>query len=235
MRLDKAITDAGWGSRTFSKDCITEGRVTIDGVVCTQVATDVNPMSQQIILDGQAIDYQPFYWIMMHKPQGVVSATTDARDTTVVHLLSDRYKRMDMFPVGRLDKTSTGLIILTNDGVTGHKLLAPKSHVSKVYRVMVEGCLTAAAVTAFAQGMTLADGQVVQGAALDIESAAAYSVARVTLQEGKYHQIKRMFGVLGFPVETLHRLSMGSLTLDDALPPGGWRRLTSAEIQLLQN
>ena len=166
---------------------------------------------------------------MLNKPEGVVSASTDKRDTTVVDLVGDAYPRRELFPAGRLDKTSTGFVLLTDDGGFAHDILAPKRHVSKTYTVEIDTPLTDEMVEGFAAGVTLADGTALSPAVVEPVSADNCTV-RVLLKQGVYHQIKRMFGVYGAGVNKLHRDAIGGLALDPALAPGQWRELSDVEV-----
>jgi 16S rRNA pseudouridine516 synthase len=235
MRLDKTISHAGWSSRAESKRYVKNGHVTVNGRTITDPEFDVRPNEDTITLNEIDIDYRPFYWLMMNKPIDILSATEDSRDLTVLSLLDNRYRRMGLFPMGRLDKDSTGLVVLTNDGQTAYRMLAPKNRIPKLYQLTVEGSLGEREVHAFALGITLADGTKLLPAKLEILESGLSSACQVTLSEGKYHQLKRMFGTLGFPVLSLHRAAIGGLSLDEALPPGGWRRMTDDEIAAIGN
>lgn len=235
MRLDKYLSERTGMTRSESRKAITKGRVAVNGAVCrkadTQVAEDA-----AIALDGTPLAgaYQKYVYIMLHKPEGVVSASRDKRDTTVVDLVAGCYPRRELFPAGRLDKTSTGFVLLTDDGALAHDLLAPARHVEKQYRVALDTPLTDAMRTGFAAGVTLADGQTLAPA--EVEPAGEDPcVVRVTLRQGVYHQIKRMFGVYGAGVNALHRESIGGVPLDPDLAPGQWRELTAQELHQLQN
>lgn len=235
MRLDKYLSERTGMTRSESRKAITKGRVAVNGAVCrkadTQVAEDA-----AIALDGMPLAgaYQKYVYIMLHKPEGVVSASRDRRDTTVVDLVAGRYPRRELFPAGRLDKTSTGFVLLTDDGALAHDLLAPARHVEKQYRVTLDTPLTDAMRAGFAAGVTLADGQTLAPA--EVEPAGEDPcVVRVTLRQGVYHQIKRMFGVYGAGVNALHRESIGGVPLDPELAPGQWRELTAQELHQLQN
>lgn len=235
MRLDKYLSERTGMTRSESRKAITKGRVAVNGAVCrkadTQVAEDA-----AIALDGMPLAgaYQKYVYIMLHKPEGVVSASRDKRDTTVVDLVAGRYPRRELFPAGRLDKTSTGFVLLTDDGALAHDLLAPARHVEKQYRVTLDTPLTDAMRAGFAAGVTLADGQTLAPA--EVEPAGEDPcVVRVTLRQGVYHQIKRMFGVYGAGVNALHRESIGGVPLDPDLAPGQWRELTAQELHQLQN
>lgn len=227
-RLDKLLSRAGYGRRE-AKDIIAQGRVTVDGQVVTAPEAKFPPKAA-VAVDGRAID-GGFVYIMLHKPAGVVSATRDDRERTVLELLPPELQRRELFPVGRLDKDVTGLLLLTDDGPLAHDLLSPKKHVDKVYRVTVEGTLTQADQAALAAGLTLGDGLVCQGAELALTGEP--DVGLLTLHEGKYHQVKRMMACLGKPVKRLERLSMGGVALDPALEPGQWRALTGEELARL--
>lgn len=235
MRLDKYLSERTGMKRSESRKAITKGRVTVNGAICrkadTQVAEDA-----AIALDGTPLAgaYQKYVYIMLHKPEGVVSASRDKRDTTVVDLVAAHYPRRELFPAGRLDKTSTGFVLLTDDGALAHDLLAPARHVEKQYRVTLDTPLTDAMRAGFAAGVTLADGQTLAPA--EVEPAGEDPcVVRVTLRQGVYHQIKRMFGVYGAGVNALHRESIGGVPLDPDLAPGQWRELTAQELHQLQN
>ena len=186
----------------------------------------VDPQTAVILLDGEPLGYEKFTYVMLHKPAGVLTATEDRRQETVLDLLPPELRRRALSPVGRLDKDTEGLLLLTNDGQLAHRLLSPKSHVDKVYYARVDGALEPGDIAAFAAGMTLGDGLECLPAGLEILSPTE---ALVTLREGKFHQVKRMLAARGKPVLYLKRLSMGRLRLDPALAPGAWRMLTEEE------
>lgn len=234
MRLDKYLAERTGMTRSESRKAITKGRVAVNGAVCrkadTQVAEDA-----AIAVDGAPLAgaYQKYVYIMLNKPEGVVSASRDKRDTTVVDLVAEHFPRRALFPAGRLDKTSTGFILLTDDGALAHDLLSPAHHVDKQYLVTLDTPLTDAMQAGFAAGVTLADGQILAPA--EVEPAGEDPcVVRVILHQGVYHQIKRMFGVYGAGVNALHREAIGKVALDPALAPGQWRELTPEELQRLQ-
>lgn len=231
-RLDKIISATGKKSRREVKLLVRQGRILVDGVPAPSPDMKVDPDTAEILLDGENIGYEKFTYIMLHKPAGVLSAVEDSRQRTVLDLLSPELRRRDLAPVGRLDKDTEGLLLLTNDGTLTHQLLRPKSHVDKVYYARVEGQLEAADCEAFARGMTLGDGLECMPAGLEILSP---NEALVTLQEGKFHQVKRMLAARGKPVVYLKRLSMGSLHLDEALAPGEYRPLTEEEVEGLRS
>ena len=233
QRLDKIIASTGRYSRREVKQLIRQGRIRVDGVAPRSSEEKVDPEAVSITIDGMVLPYQKYTWIMLHKPAGVLSATEDGRGRTVLDLLPEDLRRRNLFPVGRLDKDTEGLLLLTNEGGLAHDLLSPRHHVDKVYRVRVTGCLTEEDCRAFADGMVLGDGTVCQSAGLEILQAGEESEALVTLREGKFHQVKRMFHAVGKEVVYLKRLCMGSLVLDENLKPGEYRALTDEERRLL--
>ena len=230
-RLDKIIASMGRYSRREVKQLVKEGLVLVDGRIARSAEEKYDAETVEITVAGEALFYRRFTYVMLHKPAGVLSATEDGRGETVLDLLPKEYRKMGLFPVGRLDKDTEGLLLLTNDGETAHDLLAPKKHVDKVYYTRVFGTLTQSDCDAFAAGMTLRDGFVCQSAGLEILSAGQESEALVTIREGKFHQIKRMLAERGKPVLYLKRLQMGPLKLDDALHIGEFRLLTPQEIE----
>lgn len=230
-RLDKLLASTGQWSRSQVKDLVRQGRVRVDGVPAAKPEQKCDP-EQTIAVDGVPVCLQEFVYIMMNKPAGWLSATEDKRQQTVLDLLDKPLQRRGLFPVGRLDKDTTGLLLLTDDGDLAHRLLAPKSHVDKVYLARVDGKVDQADVAAFRGGLTLDDGLECLPAGL--EPLEDGSRCLVTLQEGKFHQVKRMLAFRGKPVVELKRLSMGPLQLDESLPAGGWRPLTEAETALLR-
>lgn len=223
-RLDKRLSGAGLG-RKEAREAIRQGRVAVDGETVTAPESKW-PEDAAVTLDGRPVS-GGYTYIMLHKPAGVVSATQDERDRTVLDLLPPDLARRGLFPVGRLDKDVTGLVLLTDDGELAHRLLAPRRHVDKVYEVTAAGALTGEDVSALGKGLVLGDGTVCLPARLELTADPA--VGLLTLHEGKYHQVKRMMAALGKPVRTLRRLSMGPLALDAALEPGQWRFLTEDE------
>ena len=229
-RLDKLLAGTGRWSRKEVKELVRTGRVRVNGVLAGKPEDKHDPDSVFTVDGEQVFCGKPIY-IMMHKPAGVLSATEDARQETVIDLLPEHLQRVGLFPVGRLDKDTEGLLLLTNDGPLSHELLAPKKHVDKTYFVRVDGKLNEDDVQAFFDGMTLEDGYTCLSAGLDILDNP--SEALVTLREGKYHQIKRMLAARGKPVVYLKRLTMGPLVLDENLDKGQWRELTAKEKQML--
>ena len=235
LRLDKLLADTGRYTRRESKQLIREGRVLVDGRVARTAEEKVSPEEHTVTVDGEAILHRRFTWVMLHKPAGVLSATEDSRQKTVLDLLPQELRRQELFPVGRLDKDTEGLLLLTNDGETAHRLLSPKYHVEKRYLAHTEGCLQEADRLAFAEGIVLGDGTQCRRAKLEILQATEQgSRCIVTVHEGKFHQVKRMLAGRGCPVVYLKRLSMGGVTLDDRLAPGEYRLLSAQEELLLR-
>lgn len=233
-RLDKLLASTGRWSRGEVKRLVREGRVLTDGRIAASAEEKYDPEAVALAVDGEAVRLRRNVYIMLHKPAGVLSATEDGRGRTVLDLLPPEYKKRGLFPVGRLDKDTEGLLLLTDDGQLAHDLLSPKKHVDKVYLARVTGKLDVSDRAAFAAGVTLGDGLRCLPAGLTILSAGAESEALVTIREGKFHQIKRMLAARGKPVAYLKRLSMGALTLDEALAPGAWRELSEAELESLK-
>ena len=225
-RLDKIISATGKKSRREVREMVRQGRVLVDGKPAPAADMKVDPQTAVILLDGEPLGYEKFTYVMLHKPAGVLTSTEDRRQETVLDLLPPELRRRALSPVGRLDKDTEGLLLLTNDGQLAHRLLSPKSHVDKVYYARVDGALEPGDIAAFAAGMTLGDGLECLPAGLEILSPTE---ALVTLREGKFHQVKRMLAARGKPVLYLKRLSMGRLRLDPALAPGAWRMLTEEE------
>lgn len=230
LRLDKALCDTGKWSRKEAKALIKAGKVAVDGKIIKKAEEKFDFSLSCLTVQGVPVQWQKYTYIMLHKPAGVLTATEDRRQKTVLDLLSPELQKQELRPVGRLDKDTEGLLLLTNDGALGHRLLAPKSHVDKVYYAETEGTVTEADAAAFEAGMTLADGLVCQSAGLE---TIGEGKCLVTLREGKFHQVKRMLAERGKPVLYLKRLSMGTLHLDEALAPGEYRPLTQEELALL--
>lgn len=235
QRLDKLLSGTGKWSRREVKLLVKQGRVLADGAPAPAPETKYDPETAVLAVDGEPVVLSRYTWVMMNKPAGVLSATEDGRGQTVLDLLPTELQKLELFPVGRLDKDTEGLLLLTNDGQTAHRLLSPKYHVDKVYYARTAGRLEEADSRAFESGMTLEDGLVCLPAGLEILSAGGTSECLVTLREGKFHQVKRMLAFRGKPVLYLKRLSMGKLTLDAALDSGGFRLLAEEERQMLQN
>lgn len=235
QRLDKIIASTGKWSRKEVKNLIRHGQVLVDGLPAAGPEEKADLEAAEIVVNGERLTYQRYTWIMLNKPAGYLSATEDGRGKTVLDLLAQELRRQGLFPVGRLDKDTEGLLLLTNEGGLAHDLLSPRHHVDKVYYARVAGHLTEEDCQAFAAGMTLNDGLVCQSAVLEILSAGEESEAHVTLREGKFHQVKRMLAYRGKPVLYLERVKMGNLTLDPDLPRGEYRFLTAEEVENLRS
>lgn len=235
MRLDKLLANMGYGSRKEVKQLLKQKAVTVDGASVKDAAMHVDPEQQNVSVYGERVIYTEFVYFMMNKPPGVISATEDLRDETVIDLLEPVDQHFQPFPVGRLDKDTEGLLVLTNDGILAHNLLSPKKHVPKVYYAHIEGVVTEEDVEKFANGVELDDGYMTKPGKLVILKSAPQSEIELTIQEGKFHQVKRMFEAVGKRVTYLKRISMGNLKLDDQLELGEYRELTVEELDRLQN
>ncbi len=241
MRLDRFLAEMGKGTRSEIKALMKKGRVTVNGACEKRPERKICPQEDTVCLDGAAVEYKAWEYYMLNKPQGVVSATEDGRWPTVVGLIGEASRR-DLFPVGRLDIDTEGLLLITNDGALAHDLLSPKKHVDKVYFARVAGKLPENAGKRFEEGIVLEDGTKTMAAHLEIQERGQQedepfgeTEVKLTIREGKFHQVKRMFQALGCQVVFLKRLSMGPLTLDKNLKPGEYRKLTQEEILLLKN
>lgn len=233
MRLDRWLVTLGVGSRSEVQRMIRRGAVTVNGLPVTDPAFSCDPDACALTLHGVPVDGRLVRHVMLHKPAGMLTAARDRKQPTVMDLLPPVYAAIGCMPVGRLDKDTTGLLLLTCDGEMNHRLLAPGRHVDKTYLAEVDGPLTEVEVGAFARGLTLSDFTAAP-AQLEILSSGERSLARVTVHEGKFHQVKRMFSAVGREVTQLHRERFGSLRLDDALAPGAWRELTEEELRALR-
>ncbi|MCP9468060.1 MAG: rRNA pseudouridine synthase [Candidatus Granulicatella sp. P6S_S16_bin.50.1] len=234
MRLDKCLADCGLGTRSEVKSLLKAKRITVNGKVVNNGKVQVNPETDEILFDGEKIQYEEFVYIMMNKPKGDVSATEDKLHKTVLELIDQLYFKKGVFPVGRLDIDTHGLLLLTNDGELAHRLLSPKKHVTKIYQARVEGVMTAEDAAAFEKGIVLSDGTECMPARLDILSTAQdESIVQIHLKEGKFHQVKRMVKAFGKTVVDLQRLTMGPLKLDESLALGESRPLTEEELESL--
>lgn len=230
MRLDKLLANMGYGTRKEVKQLLKQKGVTVDGEVVRDSSLHVNPDLQEISVFGEKVEYVEFIYLMMNKPPGVVSATEDNVDRTVIDLLDPLAQHFKPFPVGRLDKDTEGLLLITNDGQLAHNLLSPKKHVPKTYYAKIEGEVTQLDIEAFSRGVELDDGYMTKPGELVILSSGPNSEIELTIQEGKFHQVKRMFESVGKKVTYLKRLSMGSLKLDEQLDLGDYRELTDEEL-----
>lgn len=230
-RLDKVLAATGRWSRREVKELVRRGRVAVDGRIAASAEEKLDPEEAEIRVDGERVDCARYTYVMLHKPAGVLTATEDSRQATVLDLLPAAWRKKGLSPVGRLDKDTEGLLLLTDDGELNHRLLSPKFHVDKTYYARVAEDLEPSDAEAFAAGMTLGDGLVCRPAGLELLSARE---CLVTLTEGKFHQVKRMLAARGKPVTYLKRLSMGPLRLDENLAPGAYRLLTEEELDLLK-
>ncbi len=269
IRLDKMLGNLGYGTRSGIKILIKQGAVTVNGQLVKDHGLQIDPNKDEVVLDGETIRYRDTVYVLLHKPAGVVSATEDSRDRTVIDLLDEDLTVLSPFPVGRLDKDTEGLLLITNDGKLSHELLSPRKHVPKTYRALVAGEVDSQDGEAFLKGVALDDGYVTMPAQLQVlartrggdapaaeepkfaaemteaimlvpeqeefEAPAALSWIELTIHEGKFHQVKRMFEAVGKKVLYLRRVSMGPLKLDPDLAPGEWRELTEEEVESLRN
>ena len=235
MRLDKFLVGCAVGSRTEVKNLLKAGRVTVNGKKEKSAKLQIDEKIDEIRFDGQVLEYEEFVYYMMNKPKEVISATEDPKHRTVLDLLDDIARSKEVFPVGRLDIDTHGLLLLTNDGQLAHALLSPKRHVNKTYLVQVKGIMTQGDVDIFAEGIPLKDFtcQPARLELVSIDTEKNQSQIRVTIAEGKFHQVKRMVGYCGKEVVDLQRLTMGTLVLDENLERGEWRRLTKEELENL--
>lgn len=234
MRIDKLLANMGFGSRKEVKKLLKSGAVKIDGVIVKDSKLHVDTIKQEVAVHGEVVEYREFIYLMMNKPQGVISATEDNVHETVIDLLSYEDANFEPFPVGRLDKDTEGLLLLTNDGQLAHQLLSPKKHVPKKYYATVQGAVTEADVSAFQEGVTLEDGYVTKPGKLTILKSDEESEIELIITEGKFHQVKRMFEAVGKKVTYLKRLEMGNLILDKDLELGQYRELTEEEMTALK-
>lgn len=235
IRLDKYLADMGCGTRQEVKKLIRSGQVSVDGAVVKKPDTKVERTVQEVCLNGEKVGYESFEYYMLNKPAGVVSATEDRSCQTVVDLIKEK-KRKDLFPVGRLDKDTEGLLLITNDGELAHRLLSPKKHVDKCYFARVSGKVTEDDVRSFENGVnigSLEQPEIIMPGKLEIITSDEISQIHLTIQEGKFHQVKRMFQAVGKEVIYLKRLRMGTLVLDENLSIGEYRPLTKEELEKL--
>lgn len=234
QRLDKWIASQGTRSRRDTVRLIRDGKVTVDGVVHRDPSEKIDETAR-VVVDGVPLQYQTYTYLMMNKPEGILCVSRDPKARTVVDLVPEVYRRKGLFPAGRLDKNTVGLVILTDDGDFAHRLLAPRKHVEKMYHAIVDGPVTAAHIQAFAAGTSLADGTPCLPAKLRVLEETDEPLVEVRIMEGKYHQIKRMFGTVGLGVVWLKRCTMGGLALDEALKPGECRPISEKELENIFN
>ncbi|MDF2067937.1 pseudouridine synthase [Bacillus sp. Cr_A10] len=234
MRLDKFLAHMGFGTRKEVKELIKSKAIQVNDVIVKDSSLHVNEHVDKVSVYGEEIEYKEFIYLMLNKPAGVVSATEDTRDRTVIDLLEDDVRHFQPYPVGRLDKDTVGLLLLTNDGALTHRLLSPNKNVPKLYYAEVEGIVDESDVQAFLEGVILDDGYKTKPGILTILSRGPVSEVELTITEGKFHQVKRMFESVGKKVVFLKRLSMGQLKLDESLKQGDYRELTEEELEGLQ-
>ncbi|MFC5733521.1 pseudouridine synthase [Cytobacillus gottheilii] len=233
MRIDKMLANLGYGSRKDVKKLLKNGSVTINEVAVKDGKQHVDPENDIVMIHGEQVEYKEYIYLMMNKPQGVISATEDTRHETVIDILEAEDVVFSPFPVGRLDKDTEGLLLLTNDGQLSHKLLSPKKHVPKTYFAVINSEVTEEDQEAFKKGVILDDGYETKPATLKILKSGLTSDIELTITEGKFHQVKRMFEAVGKRVMYLKRMSMGPLELDPSLELGEYRELTDDELELL--
>ena len=230
IRLDKYLADMSIGTRTEVKKLIRQGKVAVDGLIVKNPDIKVDTGTQNVTYNGIAVTYETYEYYMLNKPAGVISATSDKTEKTVLDLI-DSKKRKDLFPVGRLDKDTEGLLLITNDGELAHRLLSPKKHVDKLYYARVEGVVGMEDIDVFAKGLDIGEGEYTKPAKLIVLKSDVISEIELTIQEGKFHQVKRMFEAVGKKVIYLKRLEMGTLKLDEGLALGEYRPLTQKELE----
>jgi len=234
MRLDKFLSHMGFGTRKEVKILIKSKAIQVNEAIVKDSSMHVDELKDTVTVYGDIVKYKEFIYLMMNKPPGVISATEDSRDQTVIDLLDDDVRHFEPYPVGRLDKDTVGLLLLTNDGALTHRLLSPNKDVPKVYYAKVEGVVDESDITAFSNGVILDDGYHTKPGILNILKSGPISEIELSITEGKFHQVKRMFEAVGKMVVYLKRVSMGALVLDEALSEGSYRELTEEEFDQIQ-
>ena len=234
MRLDKYLSLAGCGTRSEVKKLLKTGQVTVNGVPAKKPEEKIDTEKDQVCSGAKPVVWQPFVALMFHKPAGCITATTDRSQKTVMDYI-DHPRRAELFPVGRLDIDTEGLLFLMNDGDLAHRMLSPRHHVEKTYFVRTEGKVTEEDAVAFSEGVQIGEGEITLPAKLKILRSDEISEAELTICEGKFHQVKRMFAVRGKQVVYLKRISMAGFSLDERLQPGEWRELTQEEAERLRS
>ncbi|NMB33958.1 MAG: rRNA pseudouridine synthase [Clostridium sp.] len=235
QRVDKVLSNLGIGTRKEVKRLVRDGAVKVDGVIISDSGLHIDPKDSLIEVSGELLKYQEFVYLMLNKPQGVISATYDGKHKTVIDIIPKKYKSFGLFPVGRLDIDTEGLLLLTNNGQLAHELLSPKRRVPKRYFAMVEGIVNAKDCNAFQEGIILDDGYKTLASEIFVLKSSDYlTEVEVVIFEGKFHQIKRMFKAIGKKVKYLKRIQMAQLKLDNSLNPGECRELTENEVLLLE-
>ena len=233
MRLDKFLVSTGEFTRTTAKAAVRAGRISVDGIVATRPEAKVDTALNCVSLDGEEISYKKFFYIMLNKPAGYLSATEDKRDKTVLDLLPQKYQKIGLFPAGRLDKDAEGFLLLTNDGALAHALMSPRHHVEKVYEATVDAPLDDDDITAFRDGVTIDGDYVCMPARLEIPEGFERRLGRVAVMEGRFHQVKKMFLARNKCVIYLKRISIANVKLDFSLQTGSFRELTDDEVSTL--
>ena len=233
-RLDKILAAQGTLSRKDVKEFIKQGRISVNGVVVKKSDTKVDIETDEIIFDGELLSLKKHIYIMMNKPQGVISASDSKDDETVVDLVPDELFRKGLFPAGRLDKDTTGFVLITDDGDFAHRILSPKNHIFKTYLATLEHSLSDSDIKMLENGVTLSDGTTLKEAKVEILEDGENPLVQIQICEGKYHQVKRMFAAAGNKVIALHRSKMGNLELDPDLNPGECREITKNELVLIE-
>lgn len=234
QRVDKVLSNLGYGSRTEIKKFCKQGIIQVNGKTVSNPGQQVDTDIDEIVINGEKINYREFIYLMMNKPDGYISATFDKHDPIVLDLIDDEYLVFEPFPVGRLDKDTEGLLVLTNDGQLAHRVLSPKKHVPKKYYAKIDGRVTEEDIEAFKEGVVLDDGYKTMPAELEILKSDEESEIELVIHEGKFHQVKRMFESVGKKVTYLKRLSMGGLMLDESLEIGEYRELSDEEVALIE-
>ncbi|WP_290452909.1 pseudouridine synthase [Romboutsia ilealis] len=234
MRVDKLLSNVGVASRAELKKYCKQGLISVNGKVINNPGIQVDSENDEVMFNGEKIVYREFIYIMLNKPDGYISATFDKYDPIVLDLIDPSYLVFEPFPVGRLDKDTEGLLVLTNDGQLAHRVLSPKKHVPKTYYAKIQGKVTEEDILAFEKGVILDDGYETMPSQLKILKSDDISEIELTIHEGKFHQVKRMFESVDKKVVYLKRISMGKLKLDESLELGEYRELTEEEVKLIE-
>lgn len=233
LRLDRFLSSQGLGSRTQVREFLKQGGVTVNGQVQKRYEYPVDPEKDRTAVDGKEVRYQKNLYLMMNKPQGVVCATEDRKDRTVLDLLPEELRRRGLFPAGRLDKDTTGFVLLTDDGTLAHQMLSPKKHVQKRYVATLDGPVSPRDIDMLEKGKIVLDGEACQQAWFKVRKEGEQPLVELVVTQGKYHQVKRMFEAVGRQVLTLHREAIGRVLLDQTLAPGAFRELTEEELSAI--
>ncbi len=234
MRLDKFLANMGIGSRKEVKILIKKKLVTVNGIIINNSSFKIKPNVDEVFIDGNHVIYEQFIYFMLNKPQGYLSATRDTQQKTVLELIPQEYRHYHLFPIGRLDIDTEGLLLITNDGIANHQLTSPKKNIPKIYYAKIEGEVVEAHINEFQNGITLDDGYKTKPSILNIIQSASISEIELSITEGKFHQVKRMFEAIGMKVNYLKRIQMGGIFLDSLLEVGEVRRLTKQEVDYIE-